>query len=191
VPGEEELGFTIQSGIEGTFDGIDGVLAFIGRAPIATYQTLLRSVTFNFTGDVPGGRKSNAGRVLDLAQDITFQVRDIDFTLTTVSVVSLNIVSGSAATEITIYNAISPNTDDTQNAFFLIENIETVSPENKVTIYNRWGDIVYEVSDYDNTNAGKRFVGTSDKGKELPSGTYFYKIETSDKTFTGYLSLKR
>ncbi len=190
VAGEEELGFTDVSGIVGEFDVDEGVLTFIGRASIANYQTLLRSVTFNYTGENPGGRKSNAGRVKDLAQDITFQVLDTDFTLTTVSVVSLNIIP-DGLTEIEIFNAVSPNKDDDANAFFRLRYIESVSPENKVTIYNRWGDVVYEVSDYDNTNAGKRFNGTSEKGKDLPSGTYFYKIEITGKTITGYLSLKR
>lgn len=187
LPGEEVLDFTLQAGIEGVFDATEGVLTFIGRATIAEYQVLLRSVTFNFTGDVPGGRKSKAGRVSDLAQDITFQVRDTDFTLTTVSVVSLNIVSGSG--EIQIFNAISPGNEDELNAFFNIRNIETVSPENKVTIYNRWGDVVYEVSDYNNTTT--RFEGINNNGKELPSGTYFYKIEIIGQTLTGYLSLRR
>ena len=147
---------------------------------------MLRSVTINFTGDVPGARKSKAARVLNLTQTITFQVRDTDFTLAIVSVVTLNIAPGN---EIIIYNAISPNKDDNANPFFKIAAIESISPENKVTIYNRWGDIVFEVNGYN--NGTKKFEGISDKGKELPTGTYFYKIELSSKTITGYLSLKR
>lgn len=188
VPGEEELDFTAENGIEGTFDDETGVLTFIGRASVETYEDLLRTVTINFTGTVPGSRRSSSGHALDLAQEVTFQVRDVDFTLTTVSVVSLNIVPFA---EIDIYNAMSPNSDDNLNPYFKIEHIETVSPENKVTIYNRWGDVVFEVADYNNSVEGKRFNGVSDKGKDLPSGTYFYKIELASKTITGYLSLKR
>lgn len=191
VPGEEVLGFTPQNGITGSFDDELGILTLVGRAPISTYETVLRSVTFNFTGDVPGGRRSKPARELDLSQTIIFQVRDADFTLTTileVSIVAIDIVPGD---EITIYNAISPNKDDDANAYFRIAAIESVSPKNTVTIYNRWGDVVFEVSGYNNSDASKRFEGISDNGKDLPTGIYFYKIEITGKTLTGYLSLKR
>jgi len=92
--------------------------------------------------------------------------------------------------EITVFNGVSPN-EDGSNDFFNIENIQFIEPLNKVTIYNRWGDVVFEISDYNNTD--RSFKGQSERGKELPSGTYFYKIEfTSGRaTKTGYLSLKK
>jgi hypothetical protein len=63
-----------------------------------------------------------------------------------------------------------------------------------VTIFNRWGDVVYDVDGYDN-NAVK-FEGFGTSGNALASATYFYKIEYLDpsgslKTLTGYLSLKQ
>ena len=190
VPGAEMLDYTPLEGITGVFDDELGVLTLTGRADIPTYEGLLRTVTFNFVGEVPGGRRSGPASVLDLSQNITFAVLDTDFTLTTVSEVSLNIVPGNQ-TEINVFNAMSPNPDDSANPFFKIQYIESVSPENKVTIYNRWGDVVYEVRDYNNQLSDKRFEGVSNKGKELPTGTYYYKIEITGKTFTGYLSLKR
>jgi gliding motility-associated-like protein len=91
-----------------------------------------------------------------------------------------------------IYNAISSDGND-QNEIFRIENIEMLeeTKSNTVTIYNRWGDVVWKGSDYDNANIV--FDGTSSDGKELPSSTYFYKIEFTSglETKTGYLSLKR
>jgi gliding motility-associated-like protein len=95
----------------------------------------------------------------------------------------------NVAAEIIVYNAFSPNGGDNINPFFNIRHIEVVSPENKVTIYNRWGDAVFEIKNYNNTT--RKFEGQSDNGKELPTGTYFYKIEATGKTLTGYLSLKR
>lgn len=93
--------------------------------------------------------------------------------------------------EIEIYNAVSPNSDG-KNDFFDLRYIDLLpnTQQNKVTIYNRWGILVFEV---DNYNEAKAFRGLSSDGKELPSGTYFYKIEfKSGRSFeTGYLSLKR
>jgi gliding motility-associated-like protein len=95
------------------------------------------------------------------------------------------------AAAIAIYNAVAPNSSG-DNKFFRILNIP---PDNKVTVFNRWGDVVYKVAGYDNETAGKRFEGLNNHGSALPSGTYFYKIEyqtpEESKTLTGYLSLKQ
>ncbi len=91
--------------------------------------------------------------------------------------------------DIVVYNAVSPN-DDALNPIFFIKNIDSVSPKNQVGIYNRWGDEVFSISDYNNqTNV---FAGFSNNGSKLPTGTYFYKITLSStgKTMTGFLSLK-
>ncbi len=93
--------------------------------------------------------------------------------------------------EIEIYNAVSPNNDGL-NEFFDLRYIDLLpdTQENKVTIYNRWGVALFEV---DNYNEAKAFRGVASNGNELPSGTYFYKIEFTNgrSSITGYLSLKR
>jgi gliding motility-associated-like protein len=104
-------------------------------------------------------------------------------------------IGGSACVgsgELVVYNGISPN-GDLYNEKWIIENIElsTETRENKVSIYNRWGSQVFEVADYNNdTNV---FKGLNQNGGELPSGTYFYKIEFTNgqSSKTGYLVLKR
>jgi gliding motility-associated-like protein len=88
---------------------------------------------------------------------------------------------------LTVYNAVSPNSGDNLNSYMRIEGLPSAS--NKVTIFNRWGDKVFEITQYDNVL--RRFEGKNDNNKDLPSGTYFYKVEASGKTYTGYLSLKR
>jgi gliding motility-associated-like protein len=93
--------------------------------------------------------------------------------------------------DIIVYSGISPN-GDTKNDTWVIEYI-TLFPDtqsNRVTIYNRWGDLVWEGANYDNNNIV--FTGLNKNGNELTTGTYFYKIEFTDReTITGYLSLKR
>jgi gliding motility-associated-like protein len=93
--------------------------------------------------------------------------------------------------DIIIYNGISPNSDD-KNSIFLIENIELLpeTQKNIVSIYNRWGDLIFEIENYNNVD--RVFKGLNQNGNELPSGTYFYKIEFENRsTVTGYLALKR
>ena len=103
-----------------------------------------------------------------------------------------------AACEITVYNAVSPN-DDTSNDFFFIDGLECY-PDNTVEIYNRWGILVYDETGYDNTL--KSFKGISEgrntlnKNELLPDGTYFYILKYTDEENknhekTGYLYLNR
>jgi gliding motility-associated-like protein len=88
-----------------------------------------------------------------------------------------------------VYNAVSPNGDGL-NEFFRIDNIGKY-PSNTVAIFNRWGDKVFEISNYDNDQ--RVFRGKSDSNKELVSGTYFYLINKNDgsEQVNGFLSLKR
>jgi gliding motility-associated-like protein len=94
--------------------------------------------------------------------------------------------------DIIVYNAISPNDDNKHPTFYLkfIEAIEETQ-KNKVSIFNRWGDLVWEGVNYNNSSVV--FTGLNKNGNELPTGTYFYKIEFASgrKTDSGYLSLKR
>lgn len=92
--------------------------------------------------------------------------------------------------DVIIYNALSPNGDE-KNEFFRIENIQAFSPDNTVKIYNRWGDEVWTGANYDNQSVV--FKGKNANGNELPSGTYFYRLEFNNglKTKTGYLSIKK
>lgn len=94
--------------------------------------------------------------------------------------------------DIEIFDALSPGNDGKNDVFF-IENIDKLENTrvNRVTIYNRWGDVVWEGNNYNNTTVV--FKGKSRNDGDLPSGTYFYKIEFNGKkkTLTGALTLKR
>jgi gliding motility-associated-like protein len=93
--------------------------------------------------------------------------------------------------EVIVFNGITPDGDG-KNDFFYIQYLNVVQGglKNKVTIFNRWGDIVFDMSDYNNVD--RVFTGLSNQGSQLPPGTYFYRIDLSDsKPVTGYLTLKR
>ncbi|TWH91881.1 T9SS type B sorting domain-containing protein, partial [Flavobacterium cheniae] len=102
------------------------------------------------------------------------------------------------ACDITVYNAVSPN-DDSSNDFFFIDGLECY-PNNTVEIYNRWGILVYDETGYDNNL--KSFKGISEgkntinKSELLPDGTYFYILKYTDEENknhdrSGYLYLNR
>ncbi|MBM1107735.1 gliding motility-associated C-terminal domain-containing protein [Aurantibacter crassamenti] len=88
-----------------------------------------------------------------------------------------------------VYNEFTPNNDGF-NDFFKVEGLEAYS--NSVDIYNRNGGLVFSAINYQNDwNGIANFSG--DKGKYLPSGTYFYKINIPelDRTLVGWLQLAR
>ena len=105
--------------------------------------------------------------------------------------VSGEVLDPPVSGELIIYNALAPDGNG-QNDYFKIENIELFTP-NKVEIYNRWGDMVFEISDYDNQLPNKRFEGQSNVSgtKDLIEGNYFYVIITDQERLSGYLFLRR
>lgn len=85
-------------------------------------------------------------------------------------------------TSCTIQKGISPNGDGSNDSFDL-----SLLDVKKLSIYNRYGQEVYSKTDYKN-----EWVGQTDKGDELPTGTYFYMIErTSGETHTGWIYINR
>ena len=86
--------------------------------------------------------------------------------------------------QLKVYNGLSPN-DDGSNDVLYVENIEYF-PGNKIIIFNRWGNKVFEKEGYRNNWDGHY------QGRMLPDGTYFYLLEDGKgKTYTGYLQILR
>jgi len=89
--------------------------------------------------------------------------------------------------DITVYNGFSPNGDGINDTFVIL-GIEGF-PENEVTIFNRWGNEVYNKKGYANAQG---WDGTWD-GNLVPDGTYFYVIDKGDGSdpISGYVFIQR
>jgi gliding motility-associated-like protein len=87
--------------------------------------------------------------------------------------------------EFQIYPGFSPNNDDINETFTITGLGEF--PNNRLQVFNRWGNLVYDKAGYTNDWAGTW------KGKDLPSGTYFYLLDlgNGEKAMSGYLVLRR
>ncbi len=85
----------------------------------------------------------------------------------------------------------TPNGDGT-NDFFVIKGIQKT--ENTLTVFNRWGNKVYKMDNYDNTWNGMPNVSGTLGNQKLPQGTYYYilefKGETNLKTTNGFVVLQ-
>ena len=81
----------------------------------------------------------------------------------------------------------SPNGDGKNDSWY-IEDIDKY-PDANLTVYNRWGSVVYEAEGYTND-----WQGTWQNGKSLPVATYYFVIslnEESNKTVTGSVTIIR
>ncbi|REH50655.1 gliding motility-associated-like protein [Tenacibaculum gallaicum] len=84
---------------------------------------------------------------------------------------------------------ISPNGDNL-NDYLVFDEVNEYA-HNKLVIYNRWGNIVYQTEDYkndwDGTSNGRSTINREDK---LPAATYFYNLELGDQP-NAYQKLKK
>ncbi len=81
---------------------------------------------------------------------------------------TVQIIDPKSSPLIVVQQGVSPNGDGV-NDFLTIENIERY-PENHLTIVDRSGNLIKEVIGYDNDQ--RVFTG-----RDVPDGTYFYKLK--------------
>jgi len=82
-----------------------------------------------------------------------------------------------------IPSGFSPNNDNIGDTWV----IEGLIPflDHEIIVYNRWGNMVYQASPYNNSWDGRNM-----NGEQLPAGTYYYVLKLHDKneeSFSGYI----
>jgi gliding motility-associated-like protein len=83
-----------------------------------------------------------------------------------------------------IFNAFSPNGDGV-NDYFRINGIDQF-PDHTLYVYNRWGNQVLKVNNYQNNWDGKW------QGFDLPDGSYYYVFDTGTGNLnSGYVYIGR
>ena len=88
---------------------------------------------------------------------------------------------------IIIHNVITPNGDGS-NDTWVIDCIENF-PENKVLLFDRWGDQIREFEHYNNSQVV--WDGANQQGKMVPDGTYYYLISiTGGGTYSGWVFVR-
>jgi len=89
--------------------------------------------------------------------------------------------------DVFIPDAVTPN-DDNYNDKFTIVGLERF-PDNSIQIFNRWGNIVYRMNDYDNSWDGYGNVKGQISHDRLPPGTYYYvfKFGVDKRPLSGFV----
>lgn len=88
--------------------------------------------------------------------------------------------------DVTLPTGYTPNGDG-YNDFFVVRGLDAF-PNNTFTVFNRWGNVVFDTFNYKNDWAGQNTTGD-----ELPNGTYFVIItlKGGERTLQGYVDLRR
>lgn len=91
--------------------------------------------------------------------------------------------------DVFIPEAITPNGDGFNDKFVII-GLENY-PENSLRIFNRWGNLVYRKSNYDNSWEGYGNVRGQLSNDRLPPGTYYYHFKADKASIrkSGYIYL--
>ena len=97
----------------------------------------------------------------------------------------------SIGVDVLVYNGLSDNADG-NNDRFLIDCIEQF-PNNRVSLYNNDGVLVFQKNSYRNENAFMFNGSNATRGNSTLYGTYFYVVELGNgkKPLAGYLEILR
>ena len=102
-----------------------------------------------------------------------------------------SIVTIEIKRKVIIPTAFTPDGDGI-NDFWEILYLDELYPENKVLVYNRWGNLVYESEE--GKYSDKPWSAVTDiELAEMPVGSYFYIIKTggNEDDFTGSVTVVR
>ncbi|MBL7946016.1 MAG: gliding motility-associated C-terminal domain-containing protein [Flavobacteriales bacterium] len=112
-------------------------------------------------------------------------------TNTVMVTVSLGSCTGTSDTltivveDLFIPQGFSPNGDGDNDQFEVTGMM--AYPNSSFTVFNRWGQTVYESASYSN-----EWDGRSASGTDLPDDTYFYVLNLEgDRTYNGFVVIKR
>jgi len=174
----------------------DTFLVSIGTTPSFTLDGGCQGSSFVITATVTGGSFNpdtaiyswsapGDGQIVGSTDGPSVTVSGAgDYTLMVTSggCTSTSQVFNAPNTTCTIQKGISPNGDG-YNDYFDLDGQDVT----RLEIFNRYGTVVYKKADYSN-----QWYGQSDKGEELPDGTYYFVIDrNSGETKTGWIYINR
>ncbi|MFD0992020.1 T9SS type B sorting domain-containing protein, partial [Tenacibaculum geojense] len=196
----DEVVFTINVTNTGTLDATN---VEIEEALPSGYQFVSYTATSGIYDEISGvWQIPSVGTGETHTLEVLVQVLDVNDYLNTASLLALDQIdinsdndSSSVTIDpicLTIHEKFSPNGNGDNEVFYI--DCITNYPNNRLEIYNRWGNIVYEKKGYDNTfNGISNGRAVLNKDQELPTGTYYYILDLGDgsKPRVGWVYLAR
>jgi gliding motility-associated-like protein len=174
------LALDIQQ-LPASFNACDGVVKAV--APGAVLPA-----TYTWAGNKGTDHKGNTDLAVNLCANelVTFYVTDAHGCSAIVS----DTVPFPKTECLKVRPVITPGQQDGKNDFLFIPCIEQVA--NSIEIYNRWGQLVFQTTNYD--NASNNWNGLTKTGQPLAAGVYYYVLTYTDdngnqQQLKGYVNL--
>lgn len=170
----------------------EALTATVSGSTTATCDETNGAITISVTGGIPGYHYvwstgvSGSTELNQLAAgNYTFIVTDANTCKDTL------VVMMNCDIQALIPELFSPNGDG-KNDKFEIKSLNYY-PNNTLSVFNRWGSLVYTKHQYDNAWDGRANVGDAQGGAILPVGTYYVVLDfgSSDlKPYCGFVQLE-
>lgn len=129
-----------------------------------------------------------AAPLATITQNTLFYVVGTDLSSGCSASDSVNVfIDSLSSCGLVVYTGFTPNGDG-NNDYWYIDGIGN-DASNIVSVYNRWGEKIWEVTGYDNIN--RRWEGKSGNNGYLPDGTYYYLINFNNELLKGWVELTR
>ena len=126
-----------------------------------------------------------AGTYTATVSDFNNCVKNFTFLVDTIG------LNNAQCVDLFIPEIFTPNGNG-KNDLFVISKIDAF-PNNTLSIFNRWGSLVYQKKKYSNDWNGKANVSDAMGNNLLPAGTYFIVLDFGDnvsKPYNGYIELQ-
>lgn len=165
VPEPAEISIEFASVEPTNFTSCDGEL--IAQAPGA-----VAPITYTWSSNLGHSGDSQRAEELCAGEIVTFVLYDANGC----AGVGVDTVAFPEDGCLQVRPVLTPGDQDGNNDFLLITCIE--NGPNSIEIYNRWGQLVFETTNYDNST--NNWKGTSKSGQPLAAGVYYYVLNFTD-----------
>lgn len=177
-PGNDELTVEASENIHAVFEGDKGVLHLLGQAPVAEYESALRSVKYvsKPSGDLAG---DSAPRI------VSFNVSDGKLT----SEEAMRSLIFQSEPPLDIPSAFTPNNDMVNDTWRITSYRDHDDANAIIRVYDKKGNLVFHEKGLEREWDGQY------NGSPLPADVYFYTIEmdlpAGKMSYKGIVSILR
>ncbi|WP_233890754.1 Ig-like domain-containing protein, partial [Tenacibaculum piscium] len=147
----------------------------------------------------------NADGTITISEDVTEGTYELEYQICENEVITPNCAIAKVKILVkkkslpcgTPYNIMTPDNDGDNDVFFISCIDKPEYANNRVEIFNRWGNTVYKASGYNNSDVSFKGISngraTITVDEKLPPGTYYYVIDLGDGSApkAGWLYINR
>ena len=182
---EDGNGCTAIASVNATVDPQDDATFFMTPTCNGATATLSGTAggTYSLLSATPATIDPTTGTVTGASYNQVLDVQYVTAGICPASTVEMVIVNDCTPQDLIVPTAFTPGSDGAHDTWEIV-GLDNVYPNARVTVYNRWGNKVFEhSSSASNPYSNNMWDGTFN-GAQLPVASYYFIIETNDANST-------